>query len=102
MPAIDFKGEAITFRTTTAAVLDTLSHCVDLVMQREESWRKRLEKETERRKKTEGLSKNYFDQLQKLRNIHPGPDMEVSVIIYTRNTFYIALYYIYVYLSKSS
>lgn len=80
MPAIDFKGEAITFRTTTAAVLDTLAHCVDLVMQREESWRKRLERETERRKRTEGLSKSYFDQLQKIRNIHPGPDMEVRVI----------------------
>ncbi|XP_022908521.2 ceramide transfer protein isoform X1 [Onthophagus taurus] len=76
LPDIDFKGEAITFRTTTAAVLDTLAHCVDLVMQREESWRKRLEKETERRRKAERVSKSYFEQLQKVRNVHPGPDLE--------------------------
>ncbi|KAK9747239.1 PH domain [Popillia japonica] len=76
LPSIDFKGEAITFRTTTAAVLDTLAHCVDLVTQREDCWRKRLEREMERRKRTENLSKSYFDQLQKLRNVHTGPDME--------------------------
>lgn len=76
--AIDFKGEAITFRTTTAAVLDTLAHCAELVAQREEAWRKRLERETERRRRCEGLSRTYFEQLQKMRNVHPGPDLEVS------------------------
>lgn len=82
VPEIDFKGEAITFRTTTAAVLDTLAHCAELVTQREEAWRKRLERETERRRRCESLSKSYFEQLQKMRVVHPGPDLEVRIIAY--------------------
>lgn len=77
---VDFKGEAITFKTTTAAVIDTLEHCSELVTQREESWRKRLEKEMERRKRAEALANSYFTQIQKTRNVHPGPDLEVSFI----------------------
>uniref|UniRef100_A0A8C9VMB2 Ceramide transfer protein n=1 Tax=Scleropages formosus TaxID=113540 RepID=A0A8C9VMB2_SCLFO len=42
---IDFKGEAITFKATTAGILSTLSHCIDLMMKREDSWQKRLDKE---------------------------------------------------------
>ena len=42
--AIDFKGEAFTFKATTAGILATLSHCIELMMQREDAWRKRLEK----------------------------------------------------------
>jgi len=73
----DFKGEAITFRTTTAAVLDTVAHCVDLVLQREESWLKRIERETERRRKAEKLARLYFEQLHAAtKNIHAGPDLE--------------------------
>ncbi|KAH1001289.1 ceramide transfer protein isoform X2 [Dendroctonus ponderosae] len=75
-PAVDFKGESITFKTTTAAVIDTLSHCSELVVQREESWRKRLDREKERRKHCEVLAQKYFEQLQKSRTVHPGPDLE--------------------------
>lgn len=42
--AIDFKGEAITFKATTAGILSTLSHCLELMRQREEAWKKRLER----------------------------------------------------------
>lgn len=59
-------------------MLDTLAHCAELVTQREEAWRKRLERETERRRRCECLSKSYFEQLQKMRVIHSGPDLEVS------------------------
>lgn len=41
---IDFKGEAITFKATTAGILATLSHCIELMVKREESWQKRLDK----------------------------------------------------------
>lgn len=41
---IDFKGEAITFKATTAGILSTLSHCIELMMKREDSWQKRLDK----------------------------------------------------------
>uniref|UniRef100_A0A673BWL3 Ceramide transfer protein n=1 Tax=Sphaeramia orbicularis TaxID=375764 RepID=A0A673BWL3_9TELE len=42
---IDFKGEAITFKATTAGILATLSHCIDLMVKREDNWQKRLDKE---------------------------------------------------------
>uniref|UniRef100_A0A671TRT9 Ceramide transfer protein n=1 Tax=Sparus aurata TaxID=8175 RepID=A0A671TRT9_SPAAU len=45
MNGIDFKGEAITFKATTAGILSTLSHCIELMMKREDSWQKRLDKE---------------------------------------------------------
>ncbi|XP_060533211.1 ceramide transfer protein-like isoform X1 [Cylas formicarius] len=76
LPIIDFKGESITFKTTTAAVIDTLDHCAELVAQREESWRKRFEKEKERRRRSDDLCRKYFEQMRKVRNVHPGPDLE--------------------------
>lgn len=79
---VDFKGEAITFKTTTAAVIDTLEHCAELVTHREESWRKRLDREIERRKRAEALSNSYIALIQKNRNIHPGPDLEVYIDFY--------------------
>jgi hypothetical protein len=42
--AIDFKGESYTFKATTAGILATLSHCIELMSQREEAWRRRLER----------------------------------------------------------
>ena len=42
--AVDFKGESFTFKATTAGILATLSHCIDLMAQREDSWKRRLEK----------------------------------------------------------
>uniref|UniRef100_A0A8B9FWP7 Ceramide transfer protein n=1 Tax=Amazona collaria TaxID=241587 RepID=A0A8B9FWP7_9PSIT len=41
---IDFKGEAITFKATTAGILATLSHCIELMVKCEESWQKKLDK----------------------------------------------------------
>jgi len=49
----DFKGEAITFKATTAGILATISHCIDLMQQREEVWKRRFDKEVERRKRLE-------------------------------------------------
>lgn len=42
--AVDFKGEAFTFRATTAGIVATLSHCIELMSQREDAWKKRLER----------------------------------------------------------
>lgn len=55
--SIDFKGESITFRATTAGVLTTLQHCLDIINERDESWKKRMDKEIERRRKSEDLYK---------------------------------------------
>lgn len=50
---VDFKGEAITFRETTSAVLTTLNHCLDIIMSKEDGLKRKLDKEIEKRKKAE-------------------------------------------------
>lgn len=53
LQAVDFKGEAITFRETTSAVLTTLNHCLEIIMSKEDGLKKKLDKEAEKRKKLE-------------------------------------------------
>ncbi len=48
--SVDFKGEAITFKATTAGIVATLNHCIDLMQQREEAWRRRLDREVQARR----------------------------------------------------
>lgn len=73
--AIDFKGEAMTFKATTTGVLTTLEHCLEMVRQSEDVWRKRLERELERRRRLE-------ENIRLLRchgprsSVHAGPDCE--------------------------
>lgn len=42
--AIDFKGEAITFKATTDGVIHNLAFCIELMQKREDIWRKKYEK----------------------------------------------------------
>ncbi|KAM7392465.1 hypothetical protein PAMA_007534 [Pampus argenteus] len=72
---IDFKGEAITFKATTAGILATLSHCIDLMVKREDSWQKRLDKEMERRRRIEDGYKSTLNELKK-KSHFGGPDYE--------------------------
>ncbi|KAM4643164.1 ceramide transfer protein-like isoform 13-T16 [Amazona ochrocephala] len=72
---IDFKGEAITFKATTAGILATLSHCVELMVKREESWQRRLDKEIEKRRRIEESYKNAVTELKK-KSHFGGPDYE--------------------------
>ena len=44
MSNVDFKGEAITFKATTAGVISTLSYCLEVMNKREEYWQKKFEK----------------------------------------------------------
>ncbi|CAF0861154.1 unnamed protein product [Didymodactylos carnosus] len=53
--AIDFKGEALTFRATTDGVVHNLGFCIELMQKREDIWKKKYEKELERRKKLQEL-----------------------------------------------
>nr|XP_006820882.1 PREDICTED: collagen type IV alpha-3-binding protein-like [Saccoglossus kowalevskii] len=55
---IDFKGEAFTFKATTAGILATLSHCIELMIQREDQWQRRFEKEQDKRKRAEEAYRN--------------------------------------------
>ena len=41
---MDFKGEAFTFKATTAGIVATLSHCIELMGQREDAWKKRMDR----------------------------------------------------------
>ncbi|XP_051169863.1 ceramide transfer protein [Leptopilina boulardi] len=82
--SVDFKGEAITFKATSEGVLATLQHCVELMGQREDAWRRRWEKEVEKKRRMHDLYKNLKDQvtLQSGESprprvlIHGGPDYE--------------------------
>ncbi|CAB0030327.1 unnamed protein product [Trichogramma brassicae] len=82
--AIDFKGEAITFKATSEGVIATLQHCVDLMVQREEAWRKRWDKEMEKRKRLQEICRSLKDQVAASSVnsgrprvfIHGGPDYE--------------------------
>lgn len=84
--SVDFKGEAITFKATSEGVLATLQHCVELMGQREDAWRRRWEKEVEKKRRMHDLYKNLKDQvtLQSGESprprvlIHGGPDYEVN------------------------
>ncbi|CAF1005099.1 unnamed protein product [Rotaria sordida] len=53
--AIDFKGEALTFKATTDGVIHNVAFCIELMQKREDIWRKKYEKELERRKKLQDL-----------------------------------------------
>ncbi|XP_019956495.1 ceramide transfer protein isoform X2 [Paralichthys olivaceus] len=72
---IDFKGEAITFKATTAGILSTLSHCIELMVKREDSWQKRLDKELEKRRRVEDAYKCAMHELKK-KSHYGGPDYE--------------------------
>lgn len=75
--SIDFKGESFTFKATTAGILATLSHCIELMNQREESWRRRLEKEVDRRRKMEEMYKQAVSEAQQQKTVVlGGPDYE--------------------------
>jgi len=50
---IDFKGEAITFKATTAGILATIGYCLELLGQREEQMARRLDRELQLRRQAE-------------------------------------------------
>ncbi|PSN49326.1 Collagen type IV alpha-3-binding protein [Blattella germanica] len=75
--AVDFKGEAMTFKATTAGVLATLQHCLELLGQREDMWRRRLDREVERRRKVEELYRATRQEMATHRLVmHGSPDFE--------------------------
>lgn len=83
--AIDFRGEALTFKATTQAVLTTMRHCLDLFTQREDMWRKKLEKEVEKRRKIDELYRIVKQEVATERSktaFQGGPDLEVSFYLY--------------------
>lgn len=86
LKSIDFKGEAITFKATSDGVLATLCHCVELMNQREDAWRRRWDKENEKKRKMLEHYKLLKDQVNMNRGdanniprVLGGPDYEVFI-----------------------
>jgi hypothetical protein len=101
--SVDFKGEAITFKATSEGVLATLQHCVELMIQREDAWRRRWEKEIEKKRKLQELYKALKDQVAMHHNgsprprvlIHGGPDYEVDYFFHSCQILFFIINIIY-------
>lgn len=80
--SIDFRGEAITFKATTAGVIQVLSHCIDLMTKREEYWKRKVEREQEKvRKLTEQLKSNPVEVTEQQfcgPDFMEGPNMKLN------------------------
>jgi len=80
LQSTDFKEEAITFKATTTGVLASISYCIELMQQREEQLRRKLEKETTARKQAEEACRNAEASLAAASLASPvikaGPDFE--------------------------
>ena len=74
--AIDFKGESFTFKATTAGILATLTHTLEVMSQREEAWRRRMDREIEKRKKYEEAYKSLLKEKSNPVPVFGGPDYE--------------------------
>ena len=75
--APDFKGEAFTFKATSTGILHNMSHCIELMQQREAFLKKRLNKEVDKRKKLEEQVKELTVKLKaKKAFVIAGPDFE--------------------------
>lgn len=80
---IDFRGEAITFRETTSGVVTTLQHCLDIIVQRDDTWKRKFDRESDRRRRAEEMYRQLRDDLAKIpKTTLPGPDLEVSAFKY--------------------
>jgi collagen type IV alpha-3-binding protein len=73
---LDFKGEAFTFKATTTGILHNLGHCIELMVQREDFLKKKLDKEIDRRKKLEEQIKEMSKDNKRKVFINTGPDFE--------------------------
>lgn len=57
------QGESVTFRATSQTILATLNQCLDIINQREEYLKKKMETEIERRRQSEELCKLVIHKL---------------------------------------
>ncbi|THD23381.1 Collagen type IV alpha-3-binding protein [Fasciola hepatica] len=67
--ALDFRGESHMFKATAAGILTNLSHTIELMQQNEEQWRKRLEREIEKKRRIEETQRAMAQELAHLRQI---------------------------------
>ncbi|KAA0199999.1 hypothetical protein HAZT_HAZT001362, partial [Hyalella azteca] len=74
---LDFKGEALTFKVPSLpCIQQTLAQCVEILSQREEAYKRRLEKEVERRKCAEERVQQYKAQINRMAEEHLSLSLE--------------------------
>ncbi|XP_031639368.1 ceramide transfer protein-like [Contarinia nasturtii] len=77
--SIDLNGESVAFRATSQGILATLNQCLDIINQREDCLKRKMETEMEQRRQSEELCKKLKDELSKTKSpAFFGPDSEVS------------------------
>ncbi|XP_018909083.1 ceramide transfer protein [Bemisia tabaci] len=69
----DVKGEALTFKATTEAVLDRLQNCIDVMGQRDDLWYRKVEHEKEKRRKLEEMVRTLRTQIASPPDLEEGP-----------------------------
>jgi len=76
--SVDFKGEAITFKATTTGILATLQYCIELMGQREEQLKKRVEREQIARRQAEEKVRQMEAARgeKEVKIVRAGPDYE--------------------------
>lgn len=85
--AIDFRGESLTFKATTNGILARLQHCLDLLNQSEDWWRKRLERQVEQRKKAEEAYRQLLQQQQQQeQQIHTAKHQQEQQLLQQQST----------------
>ncbi|KER21222.1 hypothetical protein T265_10410 [Opisthorchis viverrini] len=67
--APDFRGESHMFKATAVGILTNLSHTIELMVQHEEQWRKRLEREAEKRRRLEETQRAMAQEMAHLRHL---------------------------------
>lgn len=78
LSANDFKGEACQFKATTSELVANLRSCIEFVGHEDEILRRKLDKESERRRKAEEMLKTCREELDKSKKVSLlGPDLEV-------------------------
>uniref|UniRef100_A0A1I8GA77 START domain-containing protein n=1 Tax=Macrostomum lignano TaxID=282301 RepID=A0A1I8GA77_9PLAT len=78
--ATEFRGEAVTFKATTAGIIHQMRSCVELMCQREDQWKKRLERQMDKRHHMEDLVRSLQQRIEAAQQqvgAGPlGPDFE--------------------------
>lgn len=56
-----------------------MQHCLEIIVENDETWRNKLDREIEKRKKVEEQNRKFKEEIEKIKRIsYPGPDLEVS------------------------
>ncbi|ODM92755.1 Collagen type IV alpha-3-binding protein [Orchesella cincta] len=83
---VDFRGEALTFKTCfmkfkfilgdNGCLINSVSSCTEFMTQREDLWKKKHEREVQKRKKLEENFNQALKRAQRKKAAMGGPDCE--------------------------